>query len=134
MKPQTAVFSVTALDAWTTRDSSGQGAALLEPSQAPAAVQIGLEAASAPVGEVPAKGCCSTAAPMPIPTGGNPSEMQGMGGSRRDPGDPGEETMLPILSAGAAACQSVLSFHYISVSTGRHGTAVPPAAHGAGGT
>lgn len=59
MKPQTMVFSVTVQDAWTPGDS-GQEAALLEPFPAPAAVQIGLEAASVPVGEVPAKGSHST--------------------------------------------------------------------------
>lgn len=73
-KPQTMVFSVTIQDAWTPGDS-GQEAALLEPFLAPAAAQIGLEAASAPVGKVPAKGNRSTAAPrapMPIPACGNP--------------------------------------------------------------
>lgn len=64
-------------DAWTPGDP-GQAAALLEPFPAPAAAQIGLEAASVPVGEVPARGSRSTAtlrAPTPIPTSGNPPEM-----------------------------------------------------------
>ena len=72
---------MTIPDAWTAGDS-GHEAALLEPFPAPAAVQIGLEAASVPVGEVPAKGSRSTAAPrapIPIPAGGNPPETQGTG-------------------------------------------------------
>lgn len=84
MKPQTMMFLVTVQDARTPRDS-GREAALLEHFLAPAAAQIGLEAASAPVGEVPAKGSHSPAAPMPIPTSGNPLEMQGTGGSGREP-------------------------------------------------
>lgn len=79
MKPQTAVFLGAIQDAWSPGDS-GQEAAPLEPFPAPAAAQIALEALSAPVGEVLAKGSGGTAAcraPMPIPTGGNPPETQG---------------------------------------------------------
>lgn len=66
----------------------------------PVAVQIGLEAASAPIGKVPAKGSRSTAAPralMPIPTGGNPgNRKQGAaGGSLHGaPGD-ADGVMMP---------------------------------------
>ena len=88
------VFSATVQDAWPPGDSDPE-AALLEPCPAPAAARIGLQAASQRR---------AWRASMPIPTGGNPPGTRGTGaaggGLRHGaPGDAGDGTMLPTLSA-----------------------------------